>query len=534
MPYTIQDGCISCDSCRPECPNGAIKPATEEDNYWIDPTLCDGCRELEAPRCVEVCNIGSLAPLKPKKGRLKSTLLPAAIPEIFLNGKTTPFASSMVIWEACTLLAQRHTLPWSLDPAGVYSYRRSVHRGRGELQFRLAADPEVDFPVPLAADDFMATIAQFDIRAACVHLIFAAYAMTCDRPWENPFVLNDQHIEQYLGLDKRKDLTKLEKLTLIKDLVYQCCQVLVAINWPRQGKVQAFTVEEQPVWHRLDTQYFFEEDAQGHRHLIGLSFTIQAGLWTQYFLNRQNYRRQTAFYQYGALPQSLLLEVMSNWQQHEGAMRLLLWLLFKLRLGGDHRMTVRTLLRIAYGEERLNEATTVRGAHKRLLKTFEGDLETLYYYGVRPLFDPDTYPPDIQPLWAKVADIPEDADAALEFWTEDANRALSLTDTAPRDKWQRLLNGRLLGFDCPEDWQQKAKRNTTARNRARAHSTPPVKQIEGSTIKAAREKQKLSQRALAERLGKSQSWVRDIEKGRFSLNAEDQTLLEKTLEIWRC
>lgn len=113
---------------------------------------------------------------------------------------------------------------------------------------------------------------------------------------------------------------------------------------------------------------------------------------------------------------------MSNWQQPEGEVRLLLWLLFKLRLSGDHRLTVRTLLRIAYGADRLVEATTVRGAHKRLLKTFESDLETLYYYGLKPLFDPETYPSDIQPLWAKVIDISDDVDEALEFWVNDANQ----------------------------------------------------------------------------------------------------------------
>jgi DNA-binding transcriptional regulator YiaG len=437
----------------------------------------------------------------------------------------------MVMWETCTLLAQRHTLPWQLDATDGYSYRRPVHRGRGEMRFRLAEDPEAETLAPIAADEAPALIAKFDIRAACVHLIFAAYAMTCDRPWDEPFVLNDQHIEHYLGLDRRKDLSKLEKLTLVKDLVYQCCQILVATDWPRQGKVQAFSLEEQPVWKRLDTEYFFEEDAQGCRHLIGLSFTIQAGPWAKSFLNRQDYRHQTAFYQYGSLPQSLLLEVMSNWQQHEGAIRLLLWLLFKLRLGGDHRMTVRTLLRIAYGEERLNEAITVRGAHKRLLKTFEGDLETLHYYGLKPLFDPETYPPEIQPLWAKVADIPEDADDALEFWTDDANSSLSLTDAAPRDKWQRLLNARLLGFEAPEEWQQSTKQPTSRRRKSRTPSKSRVEQLEGSAIKAARKKQNMTQRLLAERLGKSQSWIRDIEKGRFSLSADDQALLRQTLDM---
>ena len=140
-------------------------------------------------------------------------------------------------------------------------------------------------------------------------------------------MLNDQHIEKYLGLDKRKDLTKLDKLTLIKDLVHQSCQLLVSLTWPRQGKVKSFDLEEHPVWQLLDTQYYFEKDSQGCQHLIGLGFTIQTGRWAQRFLNKQDYRRQAAFYQYGTLPQSLLTEVMSNWQQHEGAVRLLLWLL---------------------------------------------------------------------------------------------------------------------------------------------------------------------------------------------------------------
>lgn len=533
MVYTIKDGCINCDSCYPECPNGAIKSAADREGYWIDPTLCDGCRDLDVPRCVEVCHIGSLAPLQPKKGRHKSSLLPAALLDIFLNGKTTPFASSMVVWEACNILAQRQSLTWQADAEQSLCYQRPVHRGRGELQFRLAADPETASLQPMVMEEGLDAIANFDIRATCIHLIFAAYATTLECPWQNTFTINDQQIEQYLGLDKRKDLTKLERLTLIKDMVYQVCQILVTVDWPRQGKVQSFKIQEHKVWQLHNTQYYFEEDDQGCRHLIGLSFTIQSGIWTQHFLNRQDYRHQTAFYQYGTLPHSLLSEIMSNWQQHEGAIRILLWLLFKLRLGGDHRITIRTLLRIAYGEERVTATMNIRGAHKRLLKTFESDLETIYYYGLKPIFDPDTYPLEIQPLWARVAEIPDDAEDALEFWTEDANQALSLTDTAPRNKWQRLLNARLLGFELSDEWQQTIKRTAKQRRRqsSQSRSQKSAGQLSGETIKAARQRQKLTQRTLAERLGKSQSWVRDIEKGRFSISAEDQNLLRETLNI---
>ena len=530
MAYTIKDGCIICDSCRPQCPTGAIKPKAKWEGYWIDPTLCNNCEDLEAPRCIEACDVGSLSPLVPKKGRHKSTLLPAAISDIFLSGKTTPFASSMVIWEACNILAQRHQLPWQTDDAGQHYYHRPVHRGRGEMRFRLAVNPERETLTPMSEEQATAAIAQFDIRATCLHLIFAAYAVTIDCPWEDSFVLNDQHIERYLGLDKRKDLTKLDKLTLIKELVYQSCQLLVTLDWPRQGKVKSFTLNEHPIWHLLGTDYYFETDAQGDRHLIGLGFTIRAGIWAKHFLNKRDYRNQTAFYQYGTLPKSLLTEVMSNWQQHEGAVRLLLWLLFKLRLGGDHRLTVRTLLRIAYGEERLVEATTVRGAHKRLLRTFESDLETIYYYGLKPLFDPETYPADIQPLWAKVVDIPNDVDAALEFWVNDANQSRSLTDTAPRDKWQRLINARLSGFELSEEWQQTVRRRAPKRRRKQTQSTQ-LSPLSGSAIKAARQRQNFTQRALAEQLGKSQSWVRDVEKGRFNISPEDHVRLQQTLKI---
>jgi len=253
MAYKIQNGCIECDLCRPQCPQGAIKPKEDGNGFWIDPTLCDNCPDVEIPRCIDTCSVGALTLLKPKKGRCKSTLLPAAILELFLNGGTNSFASSMAIWEACNLLAQRQDLPWEADAEGNWCYRRPVRRDRGELRFRLAIDPEDPKLTPMEANLGAAAIAYFDLRATCIHLLFSAYATTIDCPWEDSFTLNDQQIERYLGLEKRKDLTKLEKLKLIKDLVYQACQILVAIDWPRQGKVREFSVAEHPVWHLLHT-----------------------------------------------------------------------------------------------------------------------------------------------------------------------------------------------------------------------------------------------------------------------------------------
>jgi len=533
MAQTVKnDDCTMCNACESICPQGAIKLKDNKDGYWIDPTLCNNCEDISVPLCAEFCAVQAVVTLQPKKGRCKSTLLPPAVPDIFLNGKTNPFASSIVIWESCNILAQRPASSWHPDPEGKWHHTRSVNRGRGSLRFRLLQDPTASVLEPLAVSESKAVFADFDVRATCVHLIFAAYATTLNRPWEETFTINDQHFEQYLGLDKRRDITKLEKLTLIKSLVHQCCQLLVSLEWPRQGKVPGFSLSEHPIWQLIDTHYYWEEGTEGQNHLIGLSFTIQPGQWSKYFLNKQDYRRHKAFYQYGTLPQSLLTEIMGHWQQHEGAVRLLLWLLFKLRLGTDHRMTVRTLLKIAYGENRLAEATTIRGAHKRLLKTFEGDLEAIYHYGLKPVFDEETYPAEIQPLWIRVNQIPDSADDALDFWTNDAHRQLSLTDSAPRNKWQRLLNGRICGFELSAEWQQTIKRLPPKRRQRPKSPTPKTEiTLSNEAIKIARQELKLSQRDLADRIGKSQSWIRDVEKGRFGISEKDQALLRQELKL---
>ena len=535
MAYKISDRCIECDSCRPLCPTGAINVG--EGQYEIDPELCDRCENYEEPQCVIACPLSLPVPIQAKKGRFKAIeQRPTPSPNLFTNGRSAAFASAIVVWETCNLLAQRRSLAWQEVEDSKLVYQRSVNQGRGLIELSLSQPWEHDIEKPVVFD-----IDAVDIRAACLHLIYAAYATTLDNPWEQEFIINDQQIEAYLGLDKRKDLSKSTKLTLIKDLAQQPCLIKASINWFQQGRVLPFQLTDSRLWHLLEIQHHFQDDDIGCKHLVGLTFRVRAGLWAKYFLNRSSCKEGTAFYQYSHLPKSLLTTIMSVWQQHEGAARMMLWLLFKVRMGREQRITVPTLMRIAYGEEKVAQATSNRDDRKRLLRTFESDLEALNHYGLRPAFDPVTYPIEIQPLWSKLADLPEDPDEALEFWMNDANGDSRLTDASPRGKWNLLMNARILCFDLPQEWDEplgefeKRRRrgcNISHRDSLRKKKLPkPQGGLSSNEIVSARKRAGWSQRELAEKTGKSQSWIRDIENGRFQVKSSDQAILRKVLQI---
>jgi len=54
MALFINEECINCDVCEPECPNDAISMGPEI--YIIDPDLCTECvGHYDTPQCVEVC-----------------------------------------------------------------------------------------------------------------------------------------------------------------------------------------------------------------------------------------------------------------------------------------------------------------------------------------------------------------------------------------------------------------------------------------------------------------------------------------------
>jgi DNA-binding transcriptional regulator YiaG/NAD-dependent dihydropyrimidine dehydrogenase PreA subunit len=533
MAYTIPNDCVQCGICLPECPQDAIQ-IDENNEYWIEPGLCNGCEDNNShPLCVNSCPDNLPFPLPPKKGRYKAEPGILNPHHLFANGHNNPIASSMVIWEACNLLAKGSIFPWQTDSNGKFYVERQVKQGKGKIKFRLTDNANSKVPTLLDSSNVGSTIEEMDIRAATVHLIFAALVTTLEKPWEQEFVIDNKQIELYLGLDKRKDLSKAAKLTLIKNLVQQPCKLLTNIDWPRQGKIPSFSVPQDRIWHLVGIKNYFQEDENNCKHLVGMTFKIRAGIWSQYFLNKQGYKKYIAYYQYGTLPKFLLTTVMTIWHQHEGTVRMMLWLLFKTKMGKQQRITVAKLMFVAYGEAQVREASLNREKRKRMLRRFESDLEVLNRYHIKPIFDPITYPIEIQPLWARLAVVPNDAEAAMEFWINDGCNERSITDPAPPGKWNLLMKARILHFELPPEWDQQLSRweNKKQRKTHRKNSTKTISNLSGEQILIARKNLGISQRQLAQQLGKSQSWIRDIENGRFCAKPSDRVKLLKILKI---
>lgn len=61
MALYINDECINCDVCEPECPNGAITQGDEI--YQIDPNLCTECvGHFATSQCVDICPVDCIEP----------------------------------------------------------------------------------------------------------------------------------------------------------------------------------------------------------------------------------------------------------------------------------------------------------------------------------------------------------------------------------------------------------------------------------------------------------------------------------------
>ena len=73
MALMINDECVNCGACEPECPNEAISPGDEF--YVINPDLCTECvGAFDESQCSSVCPTDACVP-NPERVEDHDTLL---------------------------------------------------------------------------------------------------------------------------------------------------------------------------------------------------------------------------------------------------------------------------------------------------------------------------------------------------------------------------------------------------------------------------------------------------------------------------
>ena len=435
---------------------------------------------------------------------------PLTSPDLFANGSTTRMASAMPLWEASSILTQQKDLSWHRDEDGRLCYAKDLGNGEGAVHFWVTQDVDNEYPAALAGAAALAVVDAFDIRAACMHLIYAAHAAQVANPWEQDLVIDDRQLEEYLGLKKRSDKNRQQKLALIEELVKQPCKISTFISCPAQGKVKGFTLEEGRLWHLLGTRYHYQEDLLGGKELIGITFIIRAGLWAKYFLNEEGRKNHNAYYQAGTLSKTLLESVMSVWHHREGAARLMVWLLFKTQFNRSLPLNVQALMEVAYGAEKVERARHSSELRKKLVANWDEDLVTLSDHGWKIQFDPETYPLAIQPPG---------------FGRETTQR--------PRGFFENLLAARL--WIAPEEAliNEVAALETTAKalTQATLLQVQPKVILLGSQVRALRLAQGWSQRKLASLSRISQGLISLIENGERGITLENEAVFKQVFGI---
>lgn len=443
-------------------------------------------------------------------------------PDLFPEGRTlTRMATALPLWEASNILTQGQDLPWENDRRGKLRYARTVENGKGAVHFWVTEDLDEESPSTLAGAAALAVIDTFDIRAACMHLIYAAHAAQLDRPWEEEFVIDDHQIAEYLGLQKRTDKNKQKKLALIQEIATQPCKITTFVSWPNQDKIRSFSLEEGRLWHLLGTRYHYQQGLFGNKELTGVTFVLRAGLWARYFLNEEGRYTKSSMCEYGTLSKALLKDVMGVWQQREGAARLMVWLLFKTGVDRHCPQPVSTLMEVAFGSQQLELAKYDGIVRKKFVGSWDDTLLLLKKRGWSIEFDPETYPPELRP--SGINDVPVPSPPSLSSYTR------------PRGFLNQLLEA-YIQITPPESWNEELLEQEEQDYLAQVESAASVASVQmpsmtGASVRSERILRGWSQRKLSALTGLSQALISQLESGGRSLTPDTQALLEQIFAL---
>lgn len=238
---------------------------------------------------------------------------------------------------------------------------------------------------------------KFGVYPALLHLILAVHFYRQSDPLSGTLRLKGTDLIKDLGLDKRTDLTKEEKLNKVLETVTAVRSLVIKTKWESIVKVKkgkklvdtpvGFEIPPSMMWD-LSPLKITEKDL-----LIDLDIRVKAGAWLGHFFNKSGRELGKALYNFATLSRKILdLDP----YHEELALRIAL-----LQSTMDYRQyyTVEQWLieNLLGANERISKAKTNQTIRRDLTNLWDNTLIALERIGFTISYKDQTYPENLRP-----------------------------------------------------------------------------------------------------------------------------------------
>jgi hypothetical protein len=477
-----------------------------------------------------------------KKRRLNPRNLPRTEPLLFKNELLEMIATGAPVISATQAYLKQPE--WHEYSPGKLYFQKRFGKGR-YIEFYILNKQEQQ-PECITHKAEEEILERYGVMAARLHAVFATYAAQQNRPWEEPFFLLGSNLIKILRLNRRKDMTKSEKLQGIADLAWIVGTLGAAIHW-REGKLDLRITRKSPIWHILYIEEYYQPKipgVDGQDELYEVVIGIQPGAWTQKFLNQTGNQRRLALHQYGFIHEKFFD---LNPYTQKLAVGLALYILHNQRAHPNGKYRILTLLEAILSPDEIqalqqnrNRSRFIKQFHKLLLALVDGDFQVEFG---------NSYPENLRPVWAELPNEDLEVDSAaiaptcnratpkcFEAWLDSVitiRPPLAIETRVAEFENKKTKKAKAAqGRDCAKNLRQcdRIIESQSTQQPTVEQSTPTV-ELNATMVQQGRRSKGYTQAKLASQIGKSVSWVKLVESGRRNILPEAQEALRKVLDL---
>lgn len=243
---------------------------------------------------------------------------------------------------------------------------------------------------------------KFGVYPALLHLILAVHFYRHPDPTKAELNIKGSDLIKDLGLHKRTDLSKKEKLERVNEVLTAVKSLIITAKWESEVTVKtgkkyttetvSFTVDPSIMWN-ISSLRICDKDLFGNEELKDIEIIVKAGAWLSHFFNQSERELGKALYNFATLSRKILdLDP----YHEELALRIAL-----LQSTMDYRgyYTVEKWLNenLLGAKTKIADAKIDRLKRKKLADLWDKTLISLERIGFEIHFDNKTYPEELRP-----------------------------------------------------------------------------------------------------------------------------------------